>query len=67
MYSVPSEKFCMYEMLIVQLSSTLNTWAWTLLTLLDNQNKVIWHMGTPRSHPWNKLLLETKSRLEESE
>jgi hypothetical protein len=48
-------------------SSTPNTWARTLLALLDNRNKVIWHMGTPRSHPWNKLLLETKSRLEESE
>jgi hypothetical protein len=34
--------------------------------LLDNWNKVIWHMGTTRPHAWNKLLLETVSRLHES-
>jgi hypothetical protein len=43
-----------------------HTWARTLLALLDNWNKVIWHMGTARPHALNKLLLETVSRLHES-
>lgn len=44
-----------------------DTWARTLLTWLDNWNKVIWHMGTtPRPHSWNKLLLETVPRLQKS-
>jgi hypothetical protein len=55
-----------HRLLALGSSSTPHTWAWTLLALLDNRNKIIWHMGTTRPHAWNKLLLETKSWLEES-